>query len=469
MKRWRTRGRALATAVPALAVALSTVALAAPAQAAAIRAPEIRGMNWADPRDNFVDGNLRLTGLSDSDDYATTYAKAEGIVAGLRTTTGANTVRLPINIDTVTGPYWQAYRGAIDAATAQGVNVMLAQWESIANRDGRADAGSDAMWDTVIQAYGSNEKVLFEIYNEPVGYTASEWLDYAASWISRYPSLPRGRIVVPGPYANDNAVDPGADPRFDGTMLSIHHYAFWQAPRTYEQWREQTREKVGQYAARTVFTEFGTFMTTGLDFNDPGDSRNEVAYLRAVTDEFRALGVGSVYWPGLRAGDNYALTDLVGSGTNLSVSLNNQSALDRIHHGWRYTGNTPGGGSTIVGVGSGRCLDNPAGNTANFTQFIIYDCNGGANQAFTRSPTGELRVNGKCVDASYQGTTDGTAVVIYDCNGGTNQQWILTSERTIRGVQSGLCLDVNQAATANGSPVQLYTCNGGANQRWTLT
>ncbi|WP_205826469.1 RICIN domain-containing protein [Microbispora catharanthi] len=29
----------------------------------------------------------------------------------------------------------------------------------------------------------------------------------------------------------------------------------------------------------------------------------------------------------------------------------------------------------------------------------------------------------KCLDAYGQGTSNGTQVIIWDCNGGTNQQW----------------------------------------------
>lgn len=39
--------------------------------------------------------------------------------------------------------------------------------------------------------------------------------------------------------------------------------------------------------------------------------------------------------------------------------------------------------SVLVSAASGRCLDVPAGNTANGTQLIIYDCSGGANQRWT--------------------------------------------------------------------------------------
>src|SRR5258708_28520765 len=44
---------------------------------------------------------------------------------------------------------------------------------------------------------------------------------------------------------------------------------------------------------------------------------------------------------------------------------------------WKQNGN---GSGTITNPASGRCLDDPAGNTANGTALQIYDCNGGSNQ-----------------------------------------------------------------------------------------
>jgi hypothetical protein len=41
---------------------------------------QFRGVNWADPNDNFGTGNLVLVGLSISDSYLTTYTKATAIL-----------------------------------------------------------------------------------------------------------------------------------------------------------------------------------------------------------------------------------------------------------------------------------------------------------------------------------------------------------------------------------------------------
>ena len=71
-------------------------ALAAPVAASAATS-SFRGVNWADARDNYVDGWVIPTGLTASDSYATVKSKADGILSGFQSLVGANTVRLPIN------------------------------------------------------------------------------------------------------------------------------------------------------------------------------------------------------------------------------------------------------------------------------------------------------------------------------------------------------------------------------------
>jgi glucose/arabinose dehydrogenase len=128
-------------------------------------------------------------------------------------------------------------------------------------------------------------------------------------------------------------------------------------------------------------------------------------------------------------------------------------------------------GSTVVGVASGRCLDVIGNVQTAGTGVNIFDCNGQANQAWTFTSVGELRVYDAtmCLDVVGQDTTAPAAVQIYTCNGGANQQWRINADGTITGVQSGLCLDVTGEGTANSTLVGLWTCNGHSNQKWTTT
>ncbi|MFC4592277.1 extracellular catalytic domain type 1 short-chain-length polyhydroxyalkanoate depolymerase [Sphaerisporangium corydalis] len=131
---------------------------------------------------------------------------------------------------------------------------------------------------------------------------------------------------------------------------------------------------------------------------------------------------------------------------------------------------TPTGGGAIKGVGSGRCLDVSGSSQANGAQAQIWDCNGQANQQWTSTTNGELRVyGGKCLDVNARGTADGSGVIIWDCNGQANQQWRFNSDGTISAVGANKCLDVPNNGTANGTKLAIWSCNGGANQRWSRT
>jgi len=74
-------------------------------------------------------------------------------------------------------------------------------------------------------------------------------------------------------------------------------------------------------------------------------------------------------------------------------------------------------------VGSNRCLDITGASQANAALAQLWDCDGQANQRFTATATGELRVYGdtKCLDVAD--TADNTAVRLWDCSGNSNQHW----------------------------------------------
>ncbi|MFD8205908.1 ricin-type beta-trefoil lectin domain protein [Streptomyces sp. NPDC059695] len=48
----------------------------------------------------------------------------------------------------------------------------------------------------------------------------------------------------------------------------------------------------------------------------------------------------------------------------------------------------------------------------------------------------------------------------------SSQKWVLRSDGTFRGSQSGLCLGVVGATRVNGSLIELQTCDARAGQRW---
>jgi chitinase len=123
------------------------------------------------------------------------------------------------------------------------------------------------------------------------------------------------------------------------------------------------------------------------------------------------------------------------------------------------------GAATYVGGGSGLCLDDPNGTTANNTQLDIQPCGSSANEKFTYTG-GTLQVNGACVTVQGASTSNDAAIILYTCNGKTNQAWTYTNN-TFVGGQSAKCITVQGASTSAGALILLYTCNGKTNQVWT--
>ncbi|WP_329174664.1 glycoside hydrolase family 76 protein [Streptomyces sp. NBC_01477] len=124
----------------------------------------------------------------------------------------------------------------------------------------------------------------------------------------------------------------------------------------------------------------------------------------------------------------------------------------------------------LRGQESSRCVDVPTATQTSGTQVALWDCNGGANQSWTASSSGQLTVYGtKRLDVRSAGTADGTPVQIYDCNGTGAQQWSLHPDGTVVNTASGKCLDATGHGTTNGTLMEIWTCNAGANQKWTRT
>jgi hypothetical protein len=368
----------------------SGLATASPAYAATT---QFHGVNWADPNDNFITRENVPVGLSLSDSYATVYTKSTAILKGFQGL-GANTVRFGINTWTTSSTWWNSLVAAYDAASALGMNVVISPWL----QGGRISdtAAFNAMWDQVITKYGNTSNFYFDMMNEPYSYSATDLTNAEAAWVARYPSLPRGRMILPGLWSDQNLCAPGGDSRLSGTLLSLHIYSMFGTSHTTEaDWVTELQNNLCGYASRTVITEFGVPMTTGVNYNGPRDGTNNISYFYALTDTARSQSIGTILWTGIKetnqtwgpgSCDNAscAITTVNGSGTSLSVSLNNQSGLDRLQYAWGQTSNAGGGSSfALRGNGSSRCLDVADQSTANLAPIVIWDCNGGSNQKWT--------------------------------------------------------------------------------------
>jgi len=296
---------------------------------------------------------LQPSGLTaSSDTYDTVKTKADAILSGFQTLLGANTVRIPINEPTVVTntAWWTAYKGIIDSAISKNMKVIIGYW---AIKGGTlSDPNSFyAMWQTVIDAYLASDLVYFEIMNEPYALQPAAFIDFAAQWLARYPTVPHNRVVVAGDYTDTDVNKQGADPRLAGCLLSLHVYNFSTTTSTEQGWKDYLKQKVGSYYNRTIATEWGVVMTTGIDYPasstelaDPSGLRRvftpvadptiNILYMSGISDQMREWGMGSCLWVGLRNNDTTSITKLNGTGTNLSLTVTNASALARIQWAW---------------------------------------------------------------------------------------------------------------------------------------
>ncbi|MEU8285288.1 RICIN domain-containing protein [Micromonospora sp. NPDC048905] len=490
----RSMRRTLIALVAAVTAMVGGVVVVASSPAAAAT-NQFRGMNWAMLGDNFKTSPLVVQGLSMSDSNATVRAKANAIYDDMASTMGVNTVRLPINTHTVGTAWWEAYRGAIDAATARGFKVILAYWEDAAASGGRITnlAAWNTMWSTVTNTYGSNANVYFEPMNEPHGYSSTEWRNVAANWLSYHTSAVPGRVLIGGTGFSQDLRDICNDSRFNSTLLSFHYYTFFYGAMTYDGFRSHIQARLGNCASRAVATEFGGPMNDGRNYADAGSTDNFVRYIRAMAQVMRDNQMGGTYWPALggKTGtigyDWYSMFALTGSGTDLNLTVRNTSGADRIRYAW---GDTIGGGDpttpppstgTFYRVDvrhSGKALNVQSPNTDNGARVSQNTYGGNAWQQWQFQDAGSgywrivSRLSGKCLDVVSASTADGAELVQYTCGNGTNQQFQMVTNGNyfqLRARHSNKCVDVPAASTADGVVLKQYTCNTGTNQQWSRT
>ena len=440
-----------------------------------------KGVNWADPRDNFVDDWLVLSGLATTDGEATVVAKAETILSAFQEN-GANTVRLPINPPTVLQNWWPKYSALISKATSKGMKVILAYWEGASSKDGKVDdmASFNLMWDKVVAKYVNNQNVYFELFNEPHGYNLNELKNVYSDWLAKYPNISRRRILLDGGgYATDvNGI--GDDSRFDGALLSFHFYTWFNNNlKTTADWEGVLTAL--NYPKRTVMTEFGVPMTNGKPFTSAPGFDGEVTYLQGLTSQLQSMGVGSVYWPGLRTNDTYSMFNFNGN----TVSVNNSSGLDRLKYAWNNESVDPFYASfeknnfyKVINRNSNKALDVSGSSSQNGGNVIQWDYAGGKNQhwQFTDLGGGYFSVinrnSGKALDVNNASTNAGAGILQWEYSGENNQLWQITNigfgYYKIINKKSKQALDVNGGVTNNGGDIIQWHWNNGYNQQWQI-
>jgi hypothetical protein len=481
----RPRRRLLASALAALstvaALSLAVLSAASPAQAATTFDPsQFHGVTWSRLGDNFTADPLVLQGLSAGDDYNTSRSKADAMFATFASELGANTVRMPINPTTASGT---SYYGVIDSAVAHGFKVILTYW----SQDGTNMVNSgllpswQQMWDTITSRYVNQPLVYLDPINEPIGFTTSQWLDFAANFITRETGegMPSNRLFIEGAQLDGGGWGSDLRPlcndsRFNGVYLAMHRYGFPYGTRSYSDWVSDITSLMGNCASRTVIEEFGSESDTAINYDaqPSGTTDKEVAYLRAITDVIRQYHLGAVWCHvigGRTSTPNHDTLNILrldsgydGSSNNLPLWVPNPTSYDRLMWAWGGLGNQT---TELRSPHYNSCVDVPGSSQNNGTQPQVAVCTDGGNQQWTRQSNNTITVynGGKCLEAQNGGTANGTHVVINNCTGATSQQWLFFSDGTVRNVNSHLCLDADLASKQN---LQTWSCGGGTNQKW---
>lgn len=439
---------------------------------------QFRGVNWADQRDNFVNGVLYVSGLGPSDTNASAATVADRVVGQMYSITGANTVRMPINEPTV-ATYWSTYTGAIDTALGKG-KVILAYWAYSGGKPASTSAFY-SMWDTVVARYGGNPNAYFEVINEPYAYGTGDLDNFYNNWLARYSSVPRGRVILDGAGDAQNVSAVGDDTRLDNTLLAVHDYSFFAGYEDETEWANHIAGYIGKYADRTVATEWGGPMSPGskngvqygtIDYSIPSGSFF-ADYIRGVSSELRALGMGSVYWPGLRDGDWYSLTTKSGTGSAIQLSLVNPSGLTRLQYAW---GIGSGGGTyvRIVNAATGLYVDGAGRTAAGSTADQWSDSAGRYEEQWTVENDGNyVRIKNRATGLYLDGagrTSSGSVVSQYGDSNSTNQQWSVVTDANnvrIKNRATGLYLD-GMGRTGSGADLGQYSSSNSTNQQWRI-
>ena len=269
--------------------------------------------NWADAGDNFQKGALVLTGLSASDSYDTVLAASKAILSGFQTVLGANSFRIPINETTAnTATTWAAYKGIFDAAISQNMKVMVAYWLPPGSNHVADTTAWNAMWKVVVDAYGTNDLVYFDVFNEPSGYGAAAFITLVQQWMTTFPTVPANRVVVAGTTTDVDVNQQGA--ALPNCLLSLHIYD--SSGKTAATAAAALKTHVGPYYSRTIVTEY-------VGVTD---------FMTGLTTQMKAYGMGSCYWAGLEGTGGIA--KLSGTAPNYTLTVNNAANLTLIQSGW---------------------------------------------------------------------------------------------------------------------------------------
>ena len=290
------------------------------------------GCNWADSRDNYVNGIIVLSGTQTWHTEAVHKAKAKQL-AGYAKNRGMNSIRVPCNPDTIANSgQWGKFQERVSGMTGEDVNVLICHWDGAgSNKDGELDDRDDwdTMWQTIDTKYKWWNKVYFSPFNEPFGLGKNTLANLQGDFLDDTVK-PKGKVLINGTGYDDNVKEIAEFSRFNGCGFSQHIYPWYANHSTNAKWREEVKNRVGSsYYSRTVVTEFGNQTISSRDYQSGSTGDGSVEFVRGVTQACKGTNMGCMWWPGWRDGDSFRAWE----GTNADTARN-ESLFDRLEYGF---------------------------------------------------------------------------------------------------------------------------------------
>jgi hypothetical protein len=292
-------------------------------------------VNWADNRDNFVDGHLLMSGItSDTDTYEGVTTKSNIVLGAFTDLLKVNSFRMPINEPTALDPWWNSYKAAIDAGIAKGMKVIIGFWPKDKGIGKPVDNTRwYAMWKVVIDAYVSNPLVFYDIHNEPHGFTPAQWVVQVNGWLAQFPNVPRQQIIVAGSGWDDNVGNVASN--WPDLMMEVHNYAY-NGPTTTAGWKSNLLNRLGNAVSRTIVGEWAGQVvedyTTGIEGNA------DKSFIVGTANTIYENKMGGCWWAGAFAmsGGTSGTTLLVqqGTGDSMTFTVKDQVTLTYFQHSW---------------------------------------------------------------------------------------------------------------------------------------
>jgi len=132
--------------------------------------------------------------------------------------------------------------------------------------------------------------------------------------------------------------------------------------------------------------------------------------------------------------------------------------------------NSGSAGQVRQAGGTGKCLDDPSGKTANGTHVDLSACTGKSNQSWIAAQDDTLRTGGKCLEIAAATSASGAKLDLETCNAANSAQiWQAGTDGQLLNPWSGKCLDVPVASAANGTQPVIEPCANSTahvNEHW---